>query len=51
MGVVAPIDGAVQTLRCPGDDDPLVQLLAENTILELAACGLWARRSHDGRMP
>ena len=51
VAVGAPIDGAVQTIRYPGDDDPLVQLLAENTILELAACGLWARRSHDGRMP
>lgn len=37
VAVGAPIEGAVQTIRYPGDDDPLVQLLAENTILELAA--------------
>ncbi|MSO47598.1 MAG: SIS domain-containing protein [Thermoleophilia bacterium] len=51
VAVGAPIDDAVQTIRYPGDDDPLVQLLAENTILELAACELWARRISADRMP
>ena len=51
VAVGAPIGDAVQTIRYPGDDDPLVQLLAENTILELAACELWARRISTDRMP
>jgi glucosamine--fructose-6-phosphate aminotransferase (isomerizing) len=51
VAVGAPIDDAVQTIRYPGDDDPLTQLLAENTILELAACELWARRIAADRMP
>ena len=41
VAVGAPIEGAVQTIRYPGDDDALVRLLAENTVLELAACALW----------
>ena len=49
--VGAPIDGAAHVIRYPGDDDPLVQLLAENTVLELAACALWERRLAEGRMP
>ncbi len=44
VAVGAPIEGAAQTIRYPGDDDPLIQVLAENTILELAASELWARR-------
>lgn len=51
VAVGAPIDDAVQTIRYPGDSDPLVRLLAENTILELAACELWARRISTNRMP
>ncbi|MBJ7333550.1 MAG: iron dicitrate transport regulator FecR, partial [Thermoleophilia bacterium] len=51
VAIGAPIDDAVQAIRYPGDDDPLVQLLAENTILELAACELWARRISTDRMP
>ena len=51
VAVGAPIGDAVQTIRYPDDDDPLVQLLAENTILELAACELWARRISTDRMP
>ena len=31
VAVGAPIEGAVQTIRYPGDDDALVRLLAENT--------------------
>ncbi|MGI9188244.1 MAG: SIS domain-containing protein [Gaiellales bacterium] len=51
VAVGAPIADAVQTIRYPGDEDPLVQLLAENTILELAACELWSRRLAADRMP
>ncbi|MGI9116737.1 MAG: SIS domain-containing protein [Gaiellales bacterium] len=51
VAVGAPLDGAAQTVRYPGDDDALVRLLAENTVLELAACELWARRLAADRMP
>jgi glucosamine 6-phosphate synthetase-like amidotransferase/phosphosugar isomerase protein len=51
VAIGAPIDDAVQTIHYPGDDDPLVQLLAETTILELTACELWARRISADRMP
>lgn len=51
VAVGAPIDGAAQAIRYPGDDDALVRLLVENTVLELAACELWARRLASDRMP
>ncbi len=51
VAVGAPIEGAAQTIRYPGDDDPLIQVLAENTILALAASELWARRIATNQMP
>ncbi len=45
------IDGATQTVGYHGDGDPLVRLLAETSILELAASALWARRLAAGVMP
>ncbi len=51
VAVGAPIDGAEQTIRYPGDDDPRVRLLAETAVLELAAAEVWRRRIAADRMP
>lgn len=51
VAVGAPIDGAAQTIRYAGDQDPLVQVLAEPAISELAAAEIWRRRIEADQMP
>jgi glutamine---fructose-6-phosphate transaminase (isomerizing) len=35
------VDGAAQTIRYPGDDDPLVALLSEPLVGEMVAAASW----------
>ncbi len=41
LAVGADTVGATTTVRYPGDDDPIVRLLAEITVPELVAAALW----------
>jgi glucosamine--fructose-6-phosphate aminotransferase (isomerizing) len=42
VAVGGTFPGAAQTIRYPGDDDPLVALLTETLVAELVAAALWS---------
>jgi fructoselysine-6-P-deglycase FrlB-like protein len=43
VAVGAPFDAAQQTIRYPGDDDPIVALLTETLVAELLAATWWGQ--------
>lgn len=46
LSVGGAFPGARIAVRFPGDDDPLVRLLVETTVVELIAAQMWAAPSH-----
>jgi fructoselysine-6-P-deglycase FrlB-like protein len=45
LAIGGHLPGAALTVRYPGDDDPIVQLLTETTVVELIAAHLWSTTS------